>query len=180
MKHAAQSPEMLRAAPAVQASSPHTAHACSLCGQAALLHDIFSPQTTTDRSLAFLWVLQAALLKLLADSNETTQELASKGLSTLYDACDEATQETIVAELVKGLQASRAASASSSGGDMATFSELSEIANNAGQPELVYKLMELSTASAVRRSVSNPLTATWRWRAWRRHGWCFRRLCSAR
>ena len=32
---------------------------------------------------------------------------------------------------------------------MATFSELSEIANNAGQPELVYKLMELSTASAV-------------------------------
>ena len=32
---------------------------------------------------------------------------------------------------------------------MATFAELSEIANNAGQPELVYKLMELSTASAV-------------------------------
>ena len=31
---------------------------------------------------------------------------------------------------------------------MATFTELSEIANNAGQPELVYKLMELSTASA--------------------------------
>ena len=27
--------------------------------------------------------------------------------------------------------------------------ELSDIANNAGQPELVYKLMELSTASAV-------------------------------
>ncbi|KAL1527860.1 hypothetical protein AB1Y20_009236 [Prymnesium parvum] len=93
--------------------------------------------------------VQDALLKLLADSNEVTQELASKGLSILYDACDAETQERIVAQLVKGLQASRAASASSSGGDMATFSELSEIANNAGQPELVYKLMELSTASAV-------------------------------
>jgi len=32
---------------------------------------------------------------------------------------------------------------------MATFQELSDIANNAGQPELVYKLMELSTASAM-------------------------------
>ena len=54
-----------------------------------------------------------------------------------------------MAELVKGLQSSRAANASSSGGDMATFAELSQIANDAGQPELVYKLMELSTASAV-------------------------------
>ena len=32
---------------------------------------------------------------------------------------------------------------------MATYAELSDIANQAGQPELVYKLMELSTASAV-------------------------------
>jgi len=32
---------------------------------------------------------------------------------------------------------------------MATFQELSDIANNAGQPELVYKLMELSTTSAM-------------------------------
>lgn len=80
---------------------------------------------------------------------KTTQELASKGLSLLFDACDSDTQEQIVSQLVKGLQASRAASASSSGGDIATFAELSEIANNAGQPELVYKLMELSTTSSV-------------------------------
>ena len=32
---------------------------------------------------------------------------------------------------------------------MSTFAELSDIANNAGQPELVYKLMELSTTSAM-------------------------------
>ena len=36
--------------------------------------------------------VQKALLHLLADSNEVTQELASKGLSILFDACDDATQ----------------------------------------------------------------------------------------
>ena len=51
---------------------------------------------------------------------------------------------------MSSLASTRTASAAASGGEMATFQELSEIANNAGQPELVYKLMELSTASAVR------------------------------
>ena len=54
--------------------------------------------------------VQRALLGLLADSNEVTQELASKGLSTLYDACDDEMQEKITSELVKGLQAGRATS----------------------------------------------------------------------
>ena len=55
----------------------------------------------------------------------------------------------ILNQLVKGLTSIKGSNASASGGEMATFTELSEIANNAGQPELVYKLMELSTASAV-------------------------------
>ena len=59
------------------------------------------------------------------------------------------TQERIVKDLVSSLATTRTASAAASGGEMATFHELSEIANSAGQPELVYKLMELSTASAV-------------------------------
>ena len=38
--------------------------------------------------------VQRALLALLADSNEETQSLAAKGLSLLFDKCDEATQVT--------------------------------------------------------------------------------------
>ena len=56
--------------------------------------------------------------------------------------------QVILNQLVKGLTSLKGTNASASGGEMATFTELSEIANNAGQPELVYKLMELSTASA--------------------------------
>ena len=93
--------------------------------------------------------VQKALVALLADANEATQELAARGLSLLFERCDEATQEKIVKELVGALASTRTAAAGASGGEMATFTELSEIANNAGQPELVYKLMELSTASAM-------------------------------
>jgi hypothetical protein len=71
-----------------------------------------------------------------------------QGLSLLFDSCDEAAREVILGELVKGLTSIKGTNANASGGEMATFTELSEIANNAGQPELVYKLMELSTASA--------------------------------
>jgi proteasome component ECM29 len=78
-----------------------------------------------------------------------TQELAAKALSTLFDRCDEATQDKIVKELVGGLAGTRTASAAASGGEMATFKELTDIANDAGQPELVYKLMDLSTTSAI-------------------------------
>jgi len=93
--------------------------------------------------------IQAALVGLLADSNEATQELASKGLSALFDCCDEASRATILQELVAGLQSSRAANASASGGEMATYKELSEIATSVGQPALVYKLMECAASSAV-------------------------------
>merc|ERR1719502_267450 len=103
----------------------------------------------TPSMLAAAPQVQAGLVALLADSQEATQELAARALSMLFDKCDEATQETITKELVGSLTTTRTASAAASGGDMATFSELSDIANNAGQPELVYKLMELSTASAM-------------------------------
>ena len=93
--------------------------------------------------------IQRALVSLLADANETTQELASKGLSALFDSCDKSKQAEILAELVKGLQTSAKANAHASGGDMATYQELSGIAADAGQPELVYKLMECATSSAV-------------------------------
>ena len=93
--------------------------------------------------------VQRGLVSLLADPMEATQELAAKALSMLFERCDAETQEHIVKELVSALATTRTASAAASGGEMATFAELSDIANNAGQPELVYKLMELSTASAV-------------------------------
>ena len=93
--------------------------------------------------------VQRGLVSLLADPQEATQELAAKALSMLFERCDAETQDKIVKELVGSLATTRTASAAASGGEMSTFAELSDIANNAGQPELVYKLMELSTASAV-------------------------------
>uniref|UniRef100_A0A7S4BN83 Non-specific serine/threonine protein kinase n=2 Tax=Chrysotila carterae TaxID=13221 RepID=A0A7S4BN83_CHRCT len=93
--------------------------------------------------------VQRVLVGLLADSQELTQELAAKGLSALFDSCDEATKSAILQQLVRGLQSTRAANAAASGGDMATYQELSEIAASAGQPQLVYKLMECATTSAV-------------------------------
>ena len=64
------------------------------------------------------------LLARLADSNETTQELAAKALSKLFEACDEASRKRILAELVKGLTASRKQGYHASGGDMSTYEEL--------------------------------------------------------
>jgi len=93
--------------------------------------------------------IQTALVGLLADAQEATQELASKGLSALFDCCDEPTRKAILNQLVAGLHSSRSANASASGGEMATYKELSEIAAGVGQPQLVYKLMECAASSAV-------------------------------
>mmetsp|Transcript_1566 Transcript_1566/g.5053 ORF Transcript_1566/g.5053 Transcript_1566/m.5053 type:complete len:1137 (-) Transcript_1566:498-3908(-) len=93
--------------------------------------------------------IQGVLVGLLADAHEATQELASKGLSALFDCCDEASRKTILSQLVSGLHTTRGANASASGGEMSTYRELSEIAANVGQPQLVYKLMECAASSAV-------------------------------
>lgn len=93
--------------------------------------------------------IQGVLVGLLADAHEATQELASKGLSALFNCCDEASRKTILSQLVSGLHTTRAANASASGGEMSTYRELSEIAANVGQPQLVYKLMECAASSAM-------------------------------
>ncbi len=93
-------------------------------------------------------LVQRVLVGLLADANELTQELASKALAALHDASDSATREASLAELSRSLQTARGANAGASGGDLGTYKELSEVAAEAGQPGLVYKLMECAATSA--------------------------------
>ena len=90
------------------------------------------------------------------DSQEATQELAAKALSILFERCDASMQDQIVKELAESLATTRTASAAASGGEMATFTELSDIANNAGQPELVY----MRDAACERESAAMPLACT--------------------
>ena len=130
-----------------------------------------------------------ALLSALGDTNTTTQEMASSGLSILYDRGDEASKATLLENLTKALsgetsnkgkkramskvdddtvvfqdglnltgddalkekaqQKTKAADAGRGGRDggdsmLSTYKELCSVVSDIGQPDLLYKFMEIS------------------------------------
>ncbi|XP_010521564.1 PREDICTED: proteasome-associated protein ECM29 homolog isoform X1 [Tarenaya hassleriana] len=110
--------------------------------------------------------IQEAFSHLLGDQNELTQELASQGMSIVYDLGDASMKQNLVDALVNTLTGTgkrkRAiklvedsevfqegtVGESPSGGKLSTYKELCSLANEMGQPDLIYKFMDLANHQA--------------------------------
>ncbi|XP_062171204.1 uncharacterized protein LOC133876988 [Alnus glutinosa] len=106
--------------------------------------------------------IQEAFSQLLGEQNELTQELASHGMSIVYELGDAAMKQNLVNALVSNLTGSGkrkrtiklvgdsevfhegAIGESHSGGKLTTYKELCSLANEMGQPDLIYKFMDLA------------------------------------
>ena len=123
-----------------------------------------------DTHVAFAWML--------SDANELAQEVAAQGLSVVYELAhdDEATRAALVQTLLRSLSGAPAAIGdagsgakvtadsellpqgvgeapqSAGGGKLSTYRELCSMANDIGQPELIYQFLQLSAHSAMWRS----------------------------
>ncbi|XP_020682977.1 proteasome adapter and scaffold protein ECM29 [Dendrobium catenatum] len=102
----------------------------------------------------------------LGDQNELTQELASQGMSIVYELGDSSTKQDLVNALVNTLTGSGkrkraiklmedsevfqegAIGETLSGGKLSTYKELCNLANEMGQPDLIYKFMDLANYQA--------------------------------
>ncbi|TVT99496.1 hypothetical protein EJB05_55165 [Eragrostis curvula] len=114
--------------------------------------------------------IQEALSHLLGDSNELTQDLASQGMSIVYELGDASMKENLVHALVNTLTgAARKKKAiklmedsevfqegtignNPTGGKLSTYKELCNLANEMGQPDLIYKFMDLANYQAALNS----------------------------
>ncbi|WCJ20554.1 Proteasome adapter and scaffold protein ECM29 [Euphorbia peplus] len=114
--------------------------------------------------------IQEAFSHLLGEQNELTQDLASQGMSIVYELGDASMKQNLVDALVSTLTGSgkrkRAVKLvedsevfqegtigeSPSGGKISTYKELCNLANEMGQPDLIYKLMDLANHQAALNS----------------------------
>ncbi|XP_022153027.1 proteasome-associated protein ECM29 homolog isoform X2 [Momordica charantia] len=109
--------------------------------------------------------IQEAFLNLLGEQNELVQELASQGMSIVYELGDSSMKTNLVNALVSTLTGSgkkkraiklvedtevfqEAIAESPSGGKLSTYKELCSLANEMGQPDLIYKFMDLANHQA--------------------------------
>ncbi|KAK8595997.1 hypothetical protein V6N13_000661 [Hibiscus sabdariffa] len=110
--------------------------------------------------------IQEAFSHLLGEQHELTQELASQGMSIVYELGDTSMKKNLVDALVTTLTGSgkrkRAIKLvedsevfqegtigeSLSGGKLSTYKELCNLANEMGQPDLIYKFMDLANYRA--------------------------------
>uniref|UniRef100_A0A5B7B1H9 Proteasome-associated protein ECM29 n=1 Tax=Davidia involucrata TaxID=16924 RepID=A0A5B7B1H9_DAVIN len=110
--------------------------------------------------------IQEAFSHLIGEQNELTQELASQGLSIVYELGDASMKKNLVDALVGTLTGSAkrkravklledsevfqegSIGGSPSGGKLSTYKELCNLANEMGQPDLIYKFMDLANYQA--------------------------------
>ena len=100
--------------------------------------------------------VQAAFSRSLTESKQYIQEVASKGLALVYDRGDAAMKE----QLVEGLTSTFSTGTRRVTGDtqimvnankeeFATYRELCNVATEMGQPDLVYKFMDLANHHSI-------------------------------
>lgn len=114
--------------------------------------------------------IQRAFTVLLGDRSEFIQQLSSCGVALVYQMCPTSGQRDLVSALVRSLTSGKAKSAATVPGDQgtmlefgredvqdgsagpksaATYKELCTLAQDMGQPELVYKFMDLAGHAAL-------------------------------
>ena len=111
--------------------------------------------------------IHEAFASLLADNNDATQELASRGISLAYDLADSSVQDQLVSSLMDMIVGApgrkrRAADISpeskvfepgalgdsSNQSGLSTYREICQLATDLGQPDLIYKFMQIANADA--------------------------------
>ncbi|CAM8919803.1 unnamed protein product [Rhodiola kirilowii] len=110
--------------------------------------------------------IQEVFSHLLGEQNELTQELASQGMSIVYELGDEDMKKNLVNALVGTLTGAGkrkraiklvedsevfqegALGQNPGGGKLSTYKELCSLANEMGQPDMIYKFMDLANYQA--------------------------------
>ncbi|KAK2167662.1 hypothetical protein LSH36_25g00006 [Paralvinella palmiformis] len=109
--------------------------------------------------------IQEAFMGLLSESDELTQDLASKGLAIVYEICGQDEKQQLVSLLVETLTSGPrkkqqvtsetkvfeegSLGKTPDGQSMTTYKELCSIANDLNQPDLIYKFMHLANHNAI-------------------------------
>lgn len=113
----------------------------------------------------FLNGIQMVFMGMLADINEVTQEVASRGMGLIYELSSPAHREELVGMLVDTLMEGRRSSQgvtedtklfpegalgkTPKGGNLTTYKELCSLASDLNKPDLVYKFMHLANHHAL-------------------------------
>jgi proteasome component ECM29 len=109
--------------------------------------------------------LQATFMNFLAETNEITQEVASRGLGLTYDLCDGSVKLKMVQSLVGTLMEGRRIEQkvtddtevfghgelgkAPEGKGLSTYKELCSLASDLNKPDLIYKFMHLANHNAL-------------------------------
>ncbi|KAM6036464.1 proteasome adapter and scaffold protein ECM29 isoform 4-T4 [Theristicus caerulescens] len=108
--------------------------------------------------------IQSAFVSILSDSDELSQDVASKGLGLIYELGSEQDQQELVTTLVDTLMTGKRAkhemtgetvvfqgglSKTPDGQGLSTYKELCSLASDLNQPDLVYKFMNLANHHAM-------------------------------
>lgn len=166
-------------------SSPEKLYQTSLVPQ--LLEDAFAGSKKTDPAVRrsscvrllclvqfsasqtkeYVSQIQTCFLRFLSDSDEVSQEAASRGLGIVYEQSDDETKRSLVEKLVGSFtsdQASQRAMAgtisedtqlfepgvlSTGDGSISTYKDVLNLASEVGDSTLVYKFMSLAASSKI-------------------------------
>lgn len=111
--------------------------------------------------------IHVAFMKFLVDRDDLVQELASRGLSMVYELGDHELKDSLVRGLLKSFTDSSSSQGLTSGsvdletelfapdvlktddGSVSTYKDVLSLASDVGDPSLVYKFMSLAKSSAL-------------------------------
>ncbi|XP_022097180.1 proteasome-associated protein ECM29 homolog [Acanthaster planci] len=109
--------------------------------------------------------IQQAFVNMLSEREEITQEVASKGLSLVYEMSTADRKNELVSVLVEALMTGKRAKqtvtgetqvfdegalgSNPEGGALSTYKELCSLASDMNQPDLIYKFMHLANHNAM-------------------------------
>uniref|UniRef100_A0A915BK96 Proteasome-associated protein ECM29-like protein n=4 Tax=Parascaris TaxID=6254 RepID=A0A915BK96_PARUN len=109
--------------------------------------------------------IQLAFINALAESNEFSQDIASKGLGVVFELANEEQKKAMMSELVNALSSGRRMvtpvtadtpifekgelGEAPTGGSLTTYQELCSLATDLNQPELMYKFLQLANHNAM-------------------------------
>ncbi|XP_032510836.2 proteasome adapter and scaffold protein ECM29 [Danaus plexippus] len=109
--------------------------------------------------------LQDTFMEYLSENSDIVQDVASKGLSLVYQNSDEAQKKALVGQIIDQLTSGKRAVAqvtddtrlfeegqlgtAPTGGNLSTYKELCSLASDLNQPDLLYKFMHLAHHNSI-------------------------------
>ncbi|CAB3243794.1 unnamed protein product [Arctia plantaginis] len=109
--------------------------------------------------------LQNVFMDLLSENSDIVQDVASKGLSLVYQNSEESQKQELVAQIIDQLTSGKRSVAqvtedtkifeegqlgkAPTGGNLSTYKELCSLASDLNQPDLLYKFMHLAHHNSV-------------------------------